>query len=320
MQAVDDVRSGDRRRRGGRAGRRVRLRQVDARPHRRRHRSAERGPRALPRRGARRARRRGPAQRQAQAADDLPGPDGVAQSAHAGDRPRRRGAGGARHRLGGRAAGLRRRDARCASASIRATAAAIRTSSPAASARASASRARSRCGPSSWSATSRWRRSTSRSRRRCSTCSCELRRELGLTYLFISHDLGVVEHLSDRVVIMYLGRVVEIAATEELFARPNHPYTQALLANAPRLEARKQRFTPVNGEIPSPFHPPSGCHFHPRCPFAMARCRSERPALARDRAGPFLGLPSQRGQLRDGSRHRDAPKQALDGSPRAAQL
>jgi peptide/nickel transport system ATP-binding protein len=115
----------------------------------------------------------------------------------------------------------------------------------------------------------------------------ELRRELKLTYLFISHDLGVVEHLCDRVVIMYLGRVVEIAATEELFARPNHPYTQALLANAPRLAARKQRFTPISGEIPSPFHPPTGCHFHPRCPLAMARCRTEPPALAEIAPGHF---------------------------------
>ena len=107
----------------------------------------------------------------------------------------------------------------------------------------------------------------------------DLRRRFALTYLFISHDLGVVEHLSDRVVIMYLGRVIEIAPTAELYATPNHPYTQALLANVPRLEARKQRFHPVKGEIPSPLHPPSGCHFHPRCPLAMPRCSSERPAL-----------------------------------------
>jgi peptide/nickel transport system ATP-binding protein len=107
----------------------------------------------------------------------------------------------------------------------------------------------------------------------------QLRRDLGLTYLFISHDLGVVEHISDRTVIMYLGRIVEIAPTMELFSEPNHPYTQALLANVPRLEARKHRFAPIKGEIPSPLEPPSGCHFHPRCPFAMARCRAERPAL-----------------------------------------
>jgi peptide/nickel transport system ATP-binding protein len=107
----------------------------------------------------------------------------------------------------------------------------------------------------------------------------QLRRDLKLTLLFISHDLGVVQHLSDRVVIMYLGRVVEVAPTEALFAAANHPYTQALLANVPRLDARKQRFVTIKGEIPSPIDPPPGCHFHPRCPHAFARCRVERPAL-----------------------------------------
>jgi peptide/nickel transport system ATP-binding protein len=106
-----------------------------------------------------------------------------------------------------------------------------------------------------------------------------LREELGLTYLFISHDLGVVRHLSDRVVIMYLGRVVETAPTEALYDRPNHPYTQALLAEVPRLDARRKRFAAIHGEIPSPLAPPPGCHFHPRCPHAMARCKIERPAL-----------------------------------------
>ena len=106
-----------------------------------------------------------------------------------------------------------------------------------------------------------------------------LREELGLTYLFISHDLGVVEHLSERVVIMYLGRVVEVAGTEELFAKPNHPYTIALLGEVPRIDRRGQTFMPIKGEIPSPIHPPSGCHFHPRCPHAMERCRAEQPAL-----------------------------------------
>ncbi|PZW38680.1 peptide/nickel transport system ATP-binding protein [Humitalea rosea] len=107
----------------------------------------------------------------------------------------------------------------------------------------------------------------------------ELRAELNLTYLFISHDLSVVEHLSDRVVIMYLGRVVEEAPVAEVFARANHPYTQSLLAAVPRIEARKKAFTVVQGEIPSPLNPPPGCHFHPRCPFAMPRCSVERPVL-----------------------------------------
>jgi peptide/nickel transport system ATP-binding protein len=107
----------------------------------------------------------------------------------------------------------------------------------------------------------------------------KLRENLNLTYLFISHDLGVVEHLSDRVVIMYLGRIVEIAPTEELFDKPNHPYTRALLAEVPRLETRKRQFEPVKGEIPSPIDPPTGCHFHPRCPFATPRCSAEQPKL-----------------------------------------
>ena len=110
-----------------------------------------------------------------------------------------------------------------------------------------------------------------------------LRDELHLTYLFISHDLGVVRHVSDRVVIMYLGRVVESAATRELFAAPNHPYTQGLIAEAPSLAVKKKTYIAIQGEIPSPLSPPSGCHFHPRCPRAASvpgsRCSLEQPAL-----------------------------------------
>ncbi|MEO3472428.1 ABC transporter ATP-binding protein [Roseomonas sp. CAU 1739] len=106
-----------------------------------------------------------------------------------------------------------------------------------------------------------------------------LRSELDLTYLFISHDLGVVEHISDRVVIMYLGRVVEEAPSETVFASPNHPYTKSLLASVPRIDSRKRAFSVVKGEIPSPLNPPPGCHFHPRCPHAMERCRVEKPEL-----------------------------------------
>jgi peptide/nickel transport system ATP-binding protein len=110
-----------------------------------------------------------------------------------------------------------------------------------------------------------------------------LRDELQLTYLFISHDLGVVRHLADRVVIMYLGRVVESAMTDELFAHPNHPYAQALLAEAPTLAVKKKIFMAIQGEMPSPLHPPSGCHFHPRCPHARQvagqRCQTEQPRL-----------------------------------------
>jgi peptide/nickel transport system ATP-binding protein len=107
----------------------------------------------------------------------------------------------------------------------------------------------------------------------------ELRSALRLTYLFISHDLGVVEHISDRVVIMYLGRVVESGPTASLFAAPNHPYTQALLAEVGKVVPRKRTFAPIAGEIPSPLAPPPGCHFHPRCPRALPRCRAEAPAL-----------------------------------------
>ena len=107
----------------------------------------------------------------------------------------------------------------------------------------------------------------------------ELRRELDLTLLFISHDLGVVRHISDRVVIMYLGRIVETAPADAIFATPRHPYTEALRAEIPRLDRRRRVFSTVKGEIPSPVNPPSGCHFHPRCPFAFDRCSVERPVL-----------------------------------------
>jgi peptide/nickel transport system ATP-binding protein len=107
----------------------------------------------------------------------------------------------------------------------------------------------------------------------------DLREGLDLTYLFISHDLSVVRHVSDRILIMYLGRVVESAPTDDLFAAPNHPYARALLAEVPRLDQRRRAFAPVKGEIPSALAPPPGCHFHPRCPHAFDRCRVERPAL-----------------------------------------
>ncbi len=108
----------------------------------------------------------------------------------------------------------------------------------------------------------------------------DLRRDFDLTYLFISHDLGVVQHIADRIVIMYLGRVVEMAPTEALIGDgPNHPYARALLAEVPRLGREKRKFQPVKGEIPSPLAPPPGCHFHPRCPHAVARCRAEAPIL-----------------------------------------
>ena len=107
----------------------------------------------------------------------------------------------------------------------------------------------------------------------------DLRRDLGLTAVFISHDLGVVRHVCDRVAIMYLGRIVEIAPMAQLYGAPGHPYTRALFDSVPRVGAGRQVFHPIAGEIPSPINPPSGCHFHPRCPFAGARCKREAPAL-----------------------------------------
>ncbi|MGQ2903547.1 MAG: ABC transporter ATP-binding protein [Neoaquamicrobium sediminum] len=113
----------------------------------------------------------------------------------------------------------------------------------------------------------------------------DLRHELGLTYLFISHDMGVVEHISDRVAIMYLGRIVEQAGVNEIFTRPSHPYTQALLAEIPRLDPVKRHFTALKGELPSPLNPPQGCHFNPRCTQVMDRCRVELPILRRTSPG-----------------------------------
>ena len=113
----------------------------------------------------------------------------------------------------------------------------------------------------------------------------DLRDRHGFTYLFISHDLGVVRHISDRVAIMYLGRIVEIAPAREIFARANHPYTQALLTEMPNVAQRARKFVPIKGEIPSPLSPPSGCTFHPRCPHVMPRCKEEVPVLRDIAAG-----------------------------------
>ncbi|WP_374365559.1 ABC transporter ATP-binding protein [Piscinibacter sp.] len=105
----------------------------------------------------------------------------------------------------------------------------------------------------------------------------DLQRERGLTYLFISHNLAVVRHVADEVGVMYLGRLVEVAPKAELFARPRHPYTRMLLDAIPDIRMSGRARTPVQGEVPNPLNPPSGCSFHPRCPHANERCRSERP-------------------------------------------
>jgi len=107
----------------------------------------------------------------------------------------------------------------------------------------------------------------------------DLQRRLGLTYLFISHNLAVVHHIADRVGVMYLGRIVELAPTRELFANPQHPYTRMLLDAVPDLEMTGEARTAVGGEVPNPLDPPPGCTFHPRCPIANERCRRESPVL-----------------------------------------
>jgi peptide/nickel transport system ATP-binding protein len=113
-----------------------------------------------------------------------------------------------------------------------------------------------------------------------------LQREFGLTIVFITHNLSVVEHLADRVAVMYLGRIVELGATADVLRDPQHPYTRALIDSVPHTDpARRPDLEPLRGEIPSPIDPPSGCRFHTRCPIAVDMCRSADPALRADAAG-----------------------------------
>jgi len=116
----------------------------------------------------------------------------------------------------------------------------------------------------------------------------ELQRRLRLTYLFISHNLAVVHHIADRVGVMYLGRIVELASTARVFEAPQHPYTRMLLAAVPDLENTGRARTAVGGEVPNPLDPPSGCAFHPRCPYVAERCRREAPALSEAVAGDLV--------------------------------
>lgn len=116
----------------------------------------------------------------------------------------------------------------------------------------------------------------------------ELRREIGLTYLFISHDLSVVEHLSDRIGVMYLGKIAEIGKTEDIINQPSHPYTQALLQSVPKVGVKRDsNHAPLEGNVPSPIYPPSGCRFHTRCPIAETLCQQEEPQLEITGAGQF---------------------------------
>jgi peptide/nickel transport system ATP-binding protein len=117
----------------------------------------------------------------------------------------------------------------------------------------------------------------------------DLQAQLRLTYLFVAHDLSVVKHVSDRVAVMYVGRIVEMAPTEPLFVTPRHPYTEALLSAVPKPDPRlRARRIVLEGEVADPAHPPPGCHFHPRCPYAAPVCRTETPSLAEVRPGHFV--------------------------------
>ena len=125
----------------------------------------------------------------------------------------------------------------------------------------------------------------------------DLREKFGLTYLFIAHDLSVVRHLCQRVAVMYLGRIVEMAPVDELFDNPLHPYTRALLAAVPVPDPTVEEgraFRPVKGEVPSPINPPSGCVFHPRCPIAVERCKQHRPELRELRPGHWVACSEVR--------------------------
>ena len=135
-----------------------------------------------------------------------------------------------------------------------------------------------------------------------------LQRDLGLTYLFISHDLAVVYHISDYVGVMYLGRLVEWGPAVQVFREPRHPYTRMLLDAIPDLELSGRRRVPVAGEVPSPIHPPSGCHFHPRCPHVKDRCKTEIPRT----------LPTANGEVAcHAFQEKRLPEITVGGAPRA---
>jgi oligopeptide transport system ATP-binding protein len=123
----------------------------------------------------------------------------------------------------------------------------------------------------------------------------DLQKKFSLTYLFIAHDLSVVEHISDRVAVMYLGRVVEIASARELYDNPRHPYTEALLSAVPIPDPKaKRKRIVLQGDVPNPIHPPAGCHFHTRCPIAVARCSSEVPRLEEGRPAHWVSCHLRR--------------------------
>jgi peptide/nickel transport system ATP-binding protein len=145
-----------------------------------------------------------------------------------------------------------------------------------------------------------------------------LQRELDLTYLFVAHDLGVVRHICDRVVVMYVGKIVEMAPTDRLYLAPGHPYTAALMSAVPAADPRiRSGMTPLQGEVPSPANPPSGCYFHPRCPHAVELCAKKAPALEELAPGHFVSCHRARelklagiGEAGGTARRHGAPRSA----------
>lgn len=138
----------------------------------------------------------------------------------------------------------------------------------------------------------------------------DLQKDFGLTYLFISHNLAVVYHLSDTIGVMYLGRLCEVASAKELFRQPQHPYTRLLLETIPDLEMTGREREPVGGEVPNPITPPSGCGFHPRCPFANERCKTEAPTLTERSDHKVACHAAEEGRLPDANNATPAPQAA----------
>ena len=169
-----------------------------------------------------------------------------------------------------------------------------RTSSPAASGSASASRARSRCSPRLIVADEPVSALDVSIQAQVVNLLDDLQDEFRLTYVFIAHDLGVVRHVSDRIAVMYLGKIVELSPAEELYARPLHPYTEALLSAVPipdPASSARASGSCSSGDVPSPINPPSGCRFHPRCRYATDICAIEEPPLLERGGRPPRGVP-----------------------------